>query len=1089
MARLGLRLLGGFQLSRESRPVALPAKKARALLAYLALRPGRPHARETLTTLLWGDTSEQKARQSLRQTLSRLRKVFAIAHNAGLVVRGETVSLHRPALEVDVAVFERLARAGTAAALASAADLYQGSLLEGLTIDEPTFDEWLQAERERLHEAALDALSRLLAHQARSAGTELAVRTALRLLALDPLLEAVHRTLMRLYVRQGRRGAALRQYQTCLTVLQRELGVEPEPETKRLYQEILQKSAPSPARGLPRAFREAEVGAGRSSGPAAEPPLIGRTEEVARLRTALADAWQGRSGIVVLTGEAGVGKSRLIEELAVEGLRRNGRLLRGQCYESEQILPYRPWIDALRSGQILADVETTRDIGPNRLAELGRLFPELGPSRGLFPATPESHTRLFDALCEVVRCLAARQPLLLILEDLHWADEMSLRLLAFIARRVERRPVLILGTAREEELPWVPALTRMIEELNRERRLSRAILPSLSREATTELVRALARRGTSASRVAELGEQVWAGSEGNPFVIVETMRALEEGQVLAAGTGISLPQRVRELVSTRLNRLSAGSQPLAEVAAVIGREFSFALLRQAAGLSEHETAAAVEELVRRRLLEAVGEHFAFSHQWARDVIYSQVLSPRRLALHGAVGAAMEALHADRLDEVSDQLADHFSHTDQTAKAIHYLVRLSEKAARSYALDDAVRTLRHALVQVERLPDAERGRCHVEVIFHLAHALFLLGRIPEIVDLLVKEQHRLEELHDPLLSGHYHFWLGYVYGGLGESERAVQNAQRAIEEAARCGDQATMGMANYVLSRECHWAGRLRQGVAHGRQAVALLEGTGERWWLGQALHMMALNLGNLGDFTPALRALAWLADLGDTLSDTRLQTYAAWHTGWIYALVGECDTAIETCRRGAALAPDPLSGVLAQGFLGGAHLEKGDPGEAITCLEKSLRQLRSFIGAGAPRYRDLEGYFTAMLSEAYLLQGRTDEAHRAALDAFEVASKCRWQTSLAYAERALAKIALTAGAPRDAEAHLHRALDIFSSIDFRFHVARTHVMLAEVGQSRGDGTAALTHLQAAYDLFKLLRVSRYIEQAEKLATTFGVALT
>src|SRR5262249_44379125 len=472
MARLSLRLLGGFQLSRESKPIALPAKKAQALLAYLALQPGRPHPRETLTGLLWSDTNDRRARQSLRQALSRLRKAFTAAHNVGLAARGEIVTLSAAAVDVDVPAFERLARKRTAEALASAAELYVGPLLEGLTVDEPLFDQWLQAERERLREMALSALSGLLAHQSNSVRTELAVQTALRLLALDPLQEAVHRALMRQYVRQGRRSAALRQYQACLTVLRQELGVEPEPETQRLYQEILQQSVP--ASGRPEAVtRQREAGAVRSGERATEHPLVGRTEELGRPRTVLDDVRRGDARIILVTGEAGIGKSRLVDELAVESLRRGGRLLRGACYESEQILPFRPWIDAFRAGQILANPDVVPGLGPGRLAELGCLFPELGPSRPLVPTTAESHTRLFDALGEVVRRLATQRPLVVVLEDLHWADEMSLRLLAFLARRVRAHPVLVLGTVREEELAGVPALAQCVEELARERRLVR----------------------------------------------------------------------------------------------------------------------------------------------------------------------------------------------------------------------------------------------------------------------------------------------------------------------------------------------------------------------------------------------------------------------------------------------------------------------------------------------------------------------------------------------------------------------------------------------------------------------------------------
>ena len=246
MATLSLGLFGGFQARLGVGEVLhLPSRKAQGLLAFLALRPGQPYSREKLAALLWGDTADEQARHSLRQTLCVLRKALPPTKPPSLLIRGETVALNPAAVTVDVATFEGLVTQGTPGALERAAALYQGELLEGLGLREEAFEEWLRAERERLHELAIHALAKLLAHQARTGATEGAIQTAVRLLALDPLQEPVHRTLMRLYVKQGRRGAALRQYQTCLGVLRRELSVEPEPETTRLYHELV----PLPPRG------------------------------------------------------------------------------------------------------------------------------------------------------------------------------------------------------------------------------------------------------------------------------------------------------------------------------------------------------------------------------------------------------------------------------------------------------------------------------------------------------------------------------------------------------------------------------------------------------------------------------------------------------------------------------------------------------------------------------------------------------------------------------------------------------------------------------------------------------------------------
>jgi DNA-binding SARP family transcriptional activator len=239
MARVQLSILGGFTVRPASaNPIFLPTKKSQGLLAYLALSPGHVHAREKLATLLWSDCAETQARQSLRQALFLIRQAFARVRPEILRSNGDGVAVNSAAVEVDVMRFEALVAEGTPRTLAQAVGLYTGDLLEGLRIKEEPWEDWLRAERARLNELRVEALTRLLTHQTRAGATEEAILTAGRLLALDPLHEAVHRSLMRLYLRQGRRAAALRQYQVCLQVLQRDLGVEPEAETSELCQQI-----------------------------------------------------------------------------------------------------------------------------------------------------------------------------------------------------------------------------------------------------------------------------------------------------------------------------------------------------------------------------------------------------------------------------------------------------------------------------------------------------------------------------------------------------------------------------------------------------------------------------------------------------------------------------------------------------------------------------------------------------------------------------------------------------------------------------------------------------------------------------------
>jgi predicted ATPase len=429
-------------------------------------------------------------------------------------------------------------------------------------------------------------------------------------------------------------------------VLERELGIEPEQETRELYQQIMRKPAlkdPPTGPPAPPSARRRRSRHGRAPASpeitTAETPLVGREGEIGRLRQILGEAWTGRGQIVVMLGEVGVGKSRVVEEMMREAERRKGLTLLGRSYEAERVLPYRPWVDAFRSSLLISCADLLEELAPAWRAELARLFPELGELEPRWATGAEDYLRLFEAIAQLLAHLARRQPLLLALEDLHWADEMSVRLLSFLARRLSTLPVLILGTAWDAELDGAGFLRGLLHDLNQERLLTQLSLPPLSKAETLALVRARAKAGTEESMASRWGEAIWRASEGNPFMVVETMRALQEGDALRGATDeggdrLPLPERVREVITRRLDRVDERGQQIIALGATIGGEFEFRLLQRASGLGDIEAARVVEELVRRRLLHGVGERFGFTHGTIREVAYGHLLAPRRKLLTG-----------------------------------------------------------------------------------------------------------------------------------------------------------------------------------------------------------------------------------------------------------------------------------------------------------------------------------------------------------------------------------------------------------------------------------------------------------------------
>src|SRR5215467_6054070 len=267
MSEVSLILFGGFEaLLPSGQRVRLAARKAQALLAYCALRPGS-HLRQALATLLWGESSDDRARNSLRQTLFVMRAGLG-EHTADLLrIEADTIATNPLALDVDVRAFERLAAEGTVQALEQAAALYRGDLLEGLIVEAEVFEQWLMQERERLRDIAIEVLAKLFRHHSLNGTPESAMQTARRLLALDPLQETVHRAVMRLLAQSGRREAALQQYEVCATVLKRELRLDPDVETTKLRDDIAGGHLPGSIDPL-RLVARGESGEVRGSAPA-----------------------------------------------------------------------------------------------------------------------------------------------------------------------------------------------------------------------------------------------------------------------------------------------------------------------------------------------------------------------------------------------------------------------------------------------------------------------------------------------------------------------------------------------------------------------------------------------------------------------------------------------------------------------------------------------------------------------------------------------------------------------------------------------------------------------------------------------------
>jgi ABC-type oligopeptide transport system substrate-binding subunit/DNA-binding SARP family transcriptional activator len=739
---LRLHFLGPLDIHCGDRQLSKPPTlKSQSLLAYLVLHRDKPQPRERLAGMFWGERPERKARHSLATALWRIRR--CLPHETLMPGDSHTIWFDTQSdLWLDVEEFEAQASRDDMTSLQSAVALYRGDFLDGF------YDDWIISERYRLETLFLDALARLMVGQETGGEHQAALATALRLLGRDPLREDGHRLAMRAYCRLGHRNAALEQYCLCREIVLEELGAEPMVETSELYQAILEgrfEVGPLPEI-LPVEMAWIEP-AGRSPLDVITPiRLVGRERGLAFLRQCWQEAQAGQGGLALISGEAGVGKTRLVEALA-DHLRWQGvRVLWGRCYEFERLLPYQPIAEGLRAALGTLTPDELASLPAWTIAAVARLVPDVlerpVPSEGhpersrraegraglelsVAPDLGQERARLFEGVTRLLAELSFHGALLVVLEDLHWASESTLGLIHYLVRHLADHPVLIVGTLRSEEVGLEHSLFDLRRRLTREGLVKPLRLSRLSPEAVEAMVVGMSGAGEA---VAPLARRLYQETEGNPFFLMEIVKALFETDVMHFEEGawrgdfariskkeIPLPASVSEAIQARASRLEEDVRDTLGLAAVLGREFDFDLLNEIRGLGEESTLEALDDLLRHRLIDEgtgpLGRDYAFTHHKIQEAVYAGMPRRRRQHAHAQVGAAMETLYAP--EALAGELAFHLDQARQldktlTEKAIHYLLLAGDQARLAYAHREAIDHYQQALGLLKDQGEFERA---------------------------------------------------------------------------------------------------------------------------------------------------------------------------------------------------------------------------------------------------------------------------------------------------------------------------------------------------------------------------------------------
>jgi DNA-binding SARP family transcriptional activator/predicted ATPase len=1129
-ATLTLNTLGRLEIWCDGRPVTgLKSRKGRALLVYLALNPGL-HSRSRLAGMLWGDLPEKRARRNLRHALWSLRQHLSpqaletTRHSAGLSTD--------VALQIDVLTFEagveqarRCQQAGQAKVamdhLQVAVGLYGGDFLAHFDLPGcPEFEEWMMRRRVALRQQVREALTHLSAYHAQRGDYEPALETTRRQLALGPWWEEGHRQMMRLLARSGQRGAALAQYETCCRVLAEELGVEPAAETTQLYEQIRDgvfaaTLAEATVPMAPPAFLTSVP-----PHPSPPAPFVARERELARLGAYLDTVLAGQGRVVFVTGDAGRGKTALIQEFARRAQEAYPDLIMagGNCNAHTGIGdPYLPFREAL--GLLTGDVEARWAAGAitrerarrlwNTLPLTSRALVEDGPDLidtfipgtalvaraaayapggaawldrleelvehkavSPSPASPQQ-SDLFEQYTKVLRALAQECPLLLILDDLQWADLGSISLLFHLGRRLAGSRILILGAYRPEEVaagrggerhPLEPVLSEFQRDFG-------DIRVELGQARDREFLEAFL--DSEPNRLgATFRETLCRQTGGHPLFTVELLRGMQERGDLVqdeAGRWMEgpaldweiLPARVEAAIAERIGRLPGELQAALTVASVEGEEFTAEVVAQVRATDEREMVRRLSgELERRhRLVSAQGigrlgsqrlSRYRFRHYLFQKYLYNSLGEVERAYLHEDVGNVLEALYGEGAEEIAVQLARHFQEAGIPDKAVDYLQQAGNRAVRLSAYEEAIAHLTRGLELLRTLPEVpERVQQELDLQITLGPSLMAARgpATPEVEQTYARARELCRQAGEtpqlfPVLRGLYEF-----YHVRAEYQTALELGKRLLRLAQSLQDPALLVQAHFALGMTSLFMGELVPAQEHLEQVITLYDRGQHR---SLAFHYgtdpgvfsrsaSSLSLWLLGYPDQALKRSHDALELAQEVAHPLSLAIALVYVACIHQLRREEQLTQERAEAAIALcAEQGFPYWLALGFAhkGWALAEQGEGEEAITLIRQGLTD---YWATGA---KLVQTWFLARLADAYRKVGQAEEG-------------------LAVLTEALALVEKTGERYYEAELYQLKGELLLRCIE-PFDKLRTAPVEMMQGESEADVEACFRHAEACF---------------------------
>ncbi|HKJ63661.1 MAG TPA: BTAD domain-containing putative transcriptional regulator, partial [Hyphomicrobiales bacterium] len=981
------------------------------------------------------------------------------------------VSLDPNYVQVDAPRFEALIEQADEESLTKAMDLYKGEFLAGMSTDAPDFEEWLDQSRSRFRDLALHGLVHLIEQHNTAGNLDLAIKSAHQALRIDPYREDIHRHLMRMFAARGMRAAAMAQFRECESILWRELGVAPDGETISLNNEIMDRGELSGvARPNETNLFSTAAAVKRDDGPL----LVGFDQELAVLEKHLREAIRSGARLVLMTGEAGSGKTALLSKFRRDLISESVSTVTARAHPAEQSLAFGFWKDILNAQEL--QTRGSNDLSSLLVRRLAFFKGDDGAAAKLYAGIAHLPWQAFEALVELLRVRCENRAFVVIVEDLHFADEASLQLLSYAVRNLRQSPVLFIATTRPELLSKRRDLAAIVREIDREKLSHNVAVPSLGRVQMETLVRRLRKMNHVAMVSRVRLREIWSLSDGIPAIVVE---AAMSGCESSPGAPEDVPNVLRTDLELRLEGLDETAKLLAATASVIGESIAPAVLARAAGVDEETALNGVEALLNAGVLASRNEALDFACGRYRLAQYRMLLPARRRQLHRAVAEAVAEEPIVNPVVHFAALAHHNDAAGRDMDALRNGMRLAQVQMRQGTYAMAKQSFRRVLQVIPPRPSGMTEiRCGADARVALVEIEEIAGQFDQTLSLLSDPTERNEELLGAALRSRYFALLGRLNSVRGNDEAGRDYFRRAVGKSRE--DEYHLWLPSDRVLEFIHILGgrfpanidRLTNARETAHRRGLTVDETVE------SVMICLLQAAN-GVADQAIDDAQMAIDRATRLGDSRLLAAAVQAKGIAYTWCGDISGALPAFDKAIKLAAS--SGDLPRlysvhGFRGQALVAAGRYAEAGADLDKALIMGEDLnLGFSRP-------LFLAWKAEALAETGDRSSALPEARTALKVTTAANKPWAYSVALRALA-CALAHPDVRDlagAERAIRMALSEQSALGLAFERARSLVAYARILHTAGETKKSAGLIRQARNLLRQMRTAVNREAAQSL---------